>query len=86
MPVNKIHEGCKIIPEKLTSGDLLIDKYDEDLQTGYKIVINKTSSGGVEFECHSDYQKWFLPLHVLIRQTSIQFNREHERRQIDMYI
>lgn len=65
----------KIIPEKLTSGDLLIDKYDEDLQTGYKIVINKTSSGGVEFECHSDNSQVTTPITI---PSSSDFTQIHE--------
>ena len=42
------------IPSKLTDGALLVSKYNEDTDEGWKIEVNKTSGGDIEFVCHTD--------------------------------
>ena len=55
----------KFIPSKLNDGDVLVGKYDEDLQTGYKIEVYKSSTtGSISFECISDNSQVTTPISI----------------------
>ena len=53
----------------------LFQSIDKNIFETIKIVINKTSSGGVEFECHSDNSQVTTPITI---PSSSDFTQIHE--------
>ncbi len=70
-----IKTRIKVIPSSLETGDLLINKYDNDLQTGYKISIEKTTTGNINIVCHSDDIQLTAPFSI---PSSSTFSQIHE--------
>ncbi len=70
-----IKTRIKVIPSSLQTGDLIVDKYDSDLQTGYKISIEKTTSGNINIVCHSDNIQLTAPISI---PSSSAFSQIHD--------